>query len=122
MLGSNTEKMEEKRQDALEMAKEKKKKNEEKSQEKSRRALSMIHLLIIFLILIVMAFMVVEEDMHLRAIYFVVCVVLIAIYNVVHASGLKMSLEMLTKNSNKLQKPGSVRTPIMRTFGPRIRK
>ncbi len=97
--------MEEKRPYALEMAKEKKETNEEKDQKKSGRTLSMIHLLIVFLLLIFMALMVAEPSIYIRALYFLVCVLLFAIYNVVHAQGLKLSLEMLTKTKPTAQKP-----------------
>ena len=55
----------------------------------------MIHLLVIFLLLIFMALMVGESSIYIRAFYFIVCVILLAVYNVVHAKGLEMSLKAL---------------------------
>ncbi|MCX8200418.1 MAG: hypothetical protein N3G76_03030 [Candidatus Micrarchaeota archaeon] len=48
-----------------------------------------------------MALMVVEANLYARAAYFIICVILLAVYNVVHARGLELSLGMLTKKKMK---------------------
>gem|GEM_PF-6354795 len=64
----------------------------------------MIHLLIAFLLLIFMSLMVVEPVQTGRLLYFFICVILFAIYNVVHLKGLQMSLEMLSRKKT-IQRP-----------------
>lgn len=96
-FGSNSEKVEKEGEDALEVAQKKKEKDEEEDKKKSRGALSMIHLLVAFLLFIFMSLMVIESSLYIRAVYFFICILLFAVYNVVHSKGLELSINMLGK-------------------------